>query len=138
MTPLDLSIAPPRPPREELAGIIFLPRTIDKLRASLDGGNMGLYQLAGFSEWQCAAFNIDMAELREIVENASTDEDVALYVTAKVTPAQIEAWNARARAQRVQGGDREKAVANYPYLAERDEIPLALDNLVEDDARLFA
>ena len=108
MTPLDLSIAPPRAPRAQRAGIRFMPRTIDKLRQAQHGG-----KVAG-------------------------DDDVAAYVTGMVTPEQIDAWNAMIAARKVQGGDRAKAVANYPYLADRAEIPLALDNLVEDDARLFA
>jgi hypothetical protein len=38
MDALDLTKAPPRAPRETLAGVVFLPRTIDKMRATLPGG----------------------------------------------------------------------------------------------------
>ena len=138
MTPLDLSIAPPRPARDELAGIMFLPRTIDKLRASLPGGNLGLYTIPGFSERQCMMLGIDVAALRDVVAEAANDDAVAAYVTSCVTPEKVEAWNAMASTLKVQGGDREKAIAAYPYLAERAEVPLAVDNLVEDDRRLFA
>jgi hypothetical protein len=41
MTPLNLTVHPPRVPRAELDGLIFLPRTIDKVRATLPGGDIG-------------------------------------------------------------------------------------------------
>ena len=138
MTPLDLSTAPPRAPREELAGIIFLPRTIDKVRASLPGGNLGKYELPGLTEMLCTALGIDLAALRDVVAEAASDDDVASYVSALVTPEQVDAWNTMVSARQVQNGDRAKAIANYPYLADRPDVPLALDNLVEDDRRLFA
>ena len=47
MEPLDLSKQPPRPPRAEADGIIFLPRSIDKARAYLDGGNRNGYNIPG-------------------------------------------------------------------------------------------
>jgi Domain of unknown function (DUF5069) len=45
MTPLDLTKAPPRSPREELRGLCMLPRMIDIARAKLPGGDIGEYQI---------------------------------------------------------------------------------------------
>jgi hypothetical protein len=45
MTPLDLTKAPPRSPREELRGLCMLPRMIDIARAMLPGGQVGDYQI---------------------------------------------------------------------------------------------
>src|ERR1039458_3327751 len=39
MKPMTLSDKPPRKPRAELAGVVFLPRSIDKVRATLPGGD---------------------------------------------------------------------------------------------------
>jgi hypothetical protein len=36
------------------------------------------------------------------------------------------------------GGDRAEAIGAYPWLADRAELPLALDVLEEDDRRAFA
>jgi hypothetical protein len=43
MKPLDLTKTPPRSPREQLVGLVFIPRMIDKMRALLPGGNPGKY-----------------------------------------------------------------------------------------------
>jgi len=45
MEPLDLRDAPPRKARAEAGGIVFLPRSIDKVRATLDGGEIGEYKI---------------------------------------------------------------------------------------------
>jgi hypothetical protein len=37
MKPLDLTKTPPRSPREQLVGLVFIPRMIDKMRALLPG-----------------------------------------------------------------------------------------------------
>lgn len=47
MGPLDLTKQPPRSAREELDGIAYLPRAIDKIRAEFPGGNLGQYVVLG-------------------------------------------------------------------------------------------
>lgn len=49
MKPLDLTKTSPRSPREQLVGLVFIPRTIDKTRALLPGGNPGKYHVEGAS-----------------------------------------------------------------------------------------
>lgn len=49
MKPLDLTKTSPRSPREQLVGLVFIPRTIDKMRALLPGGNPGKYHVEGAS-----------------------------------------------------------------------------------------
>ncbi len=80
MTPLDLSVAPPRPPRETLAGVVLLARTVDKLRAALPGGNLGEYAIPGFSQMMADALDIPMDALANVVAEASSDDDVAALV----------------------------------------------------------
>ena len=78
MTPLDLTKAPPRPPREELRGLCMLPRMIDIARALFPGGHVGDYQIGrGVSGAILSAFGISTAEFIELVHGASSDDDVA-------------------------------------------------------------
>jgi len=49
MEPLNLETAAPRSPYVQLGGLYMLARTVDKVRATLPGGNLGLYRMAGFS-----------------------------------------------------------------------------------------
>lgn len=87
MEALDLRIAPPRGPRERLAELVFLPRAIDKLRATLPGGDPGEYfPYTGLSALFAHLTRIDLKELREVVAAASCDDDVAVWVQQRVTP----------------------------------------------------
>ena len=43
MGPLDFEKQMPRGPREQLAGLYFMARTVDKLRAEQPGGKLGPY-----------------------------------------------------------------------------------------------
>jgi len=60
MKPLDLTKGRPRPPLAELDGIMFFPRTIDKARATLPGGNIGDYSyVPSMSEMFLKHFGVD-------------------------------------------------------------------------------
>lgn len=138
MEPLDLTLGPPRPPRESLAGIMFLPRTIDKVRATLPNGALGAYSIGGFSEMLFDMLGIDAVAFTAAVAGAQTDAEVARFVAAATSPERIEQWNAMVLARRPRNGDREAAAQAYPWLPERPDLVLALDVLEEDDRRLFA
>lgn len=138
MEPLDLTQAPPRPPRTELAGIIFLPRSIDKVRATLPGGKLGDYAIAGFTETMLKMFRIELADFTEAVRAAASDDDVAAFVTSRADANGITTWHAYALRRKPRGGNREEALAAYPFLAGRDDIGLSLDVLEEDDRHSFA
>jgi Domain of unknown function (DUF5069) len=137
MEPLDLSLASPRDPRTELAGVVFLPRTVDKVRASLPGGTLGAYNVEGFSTMLLEALGITLDAFVETVRTAADDAGVAAFITANTTPAKIAAWNAMITQRLPRGGDRAAALETYPWLAEYPELPKALDVLAEDDRRLF-
>jgi hypothetical protein len=82
MEPLDLSKRPPRSPWERLDGVVLLPRTIDKLRASLPGGALGGYKVPGFSTRALEMIGVREADLLEVVRSASSDADVAAWLRA--------------------------------------------------------
>ncbi|HKU67274.1 MAG TPA: DUF5069 domain-containing protein [Candidatus Baltobacteraceae bacterium] len=85
MEPLDLRLAPPRGPREKLAGLMFLPRVIDKLRATLPGGSVGAYfPYQGLSALFERLTHIDLYELRDRIAGAEREADVEAWVAARV------------------------------------------------------
>lgn len=71
MTPLDLTAGPPRSPRAELDGVVFLPRTIDKVRA-LSGGNLGEYTIPGFTQMMLDTLGIPLEAFTAAVAVASS------------------------------------------------------------------
>jgi hypothetical protein len=94
MEPLDLTQQIPRSPREQLDGLAMLPRTIDKARASLPGGNLGPYHIVfGLSGRLFAALGISAQEFIEAVRTATSDEDVAAWLRARTDPAKYAAYN---------------------------------------------
>jgi hypothetical protein len=129
MDPIDLSKGHPRPTRAELSGVVFLPRSIDKLRASLPGGNLAGYTIEGFTGRMLECLGITPDALRSVVAEAKTDEDVASYVRENAIAGGADAWNTYALSREVYLGNRVEAVAENPWLAEHPEIKLSLDFL---------
>jgi hypothetical protein len=129
MEPLDLSQRHPRPTRAELAGIVFLPRSIDKLRASLPGGNLAGYTIEGFTGRMLECLGIDPEKLRDVVAEAKTDDDVARYVQAHAVAGGADAWNSYALNRELYLGNRTEAIEENPWLADHPEITLSLDFL---------
>ena len=75
MNALDLTKRPPRSPRELLPGLDLLmaARTVDKMRVTLPGGNIGSYQITGFSSRLLERLGIVESLLREAVAGAASD-----------------------------------------------------------------
>jgi hypothetical protein len=141
MEPLDLSVRPPRSPREKAAGLFFIPRTIDKIRASLPGGNMGPYFISGISQRLLDSLGIDLAQLTEVVRNAKSEDEVADWIIAHSDPATYEAINhaLETRSQQQITTPEGRAMFESRYDAG---IRSRYDNLFElieaDDAEMFA
>jgi hypothetical protein len=129
MEPLDLSKARPRATRAELAGITFLPRSIDKFRASLPGGTLAGYTIEGFTERMLENLGIAPDALKAVVASAKTDEDVASYVREHAVAGGAEAWNEYVLNRELYLGNRAEAIEENPWLAEHPEITKSLDFL---------
>lgn len=114
MKPLDLTSHAPRSPREELAGLCMLPRTIDKLRALLPGGNPGDYKIDGFSRRLLDAIGIEEGALLEAVARAQDDAEVAAWVSEHGDLSNATQINAQMHSLTI--GERLKT---RPDLAER-------------------
>lgn len=98
MGPLDLTKQPPRSAREELDGIAYLPRAIDKIRAEFPGGNLGQYVVLGNDGATVTgrfyrATGITHSELVDAVKSAPDDAGVAVWLHARLSAKTIADWN---------------------------------------------
>jgi hypothetical protein len=134
MEPLDLRNALPRRARDEADGIVFLPRSIDKVRASLEGGHIGEFTIVGFTAGMLGEFNISIADFTEAVRNAESDDDVVAYVREHARPGGIEDWINFATKREIYRGNRAEAIADHPWLADHPELVYSLDFLDYTDA----
>ncbi len=142
MEPLDLTTRPPRGPRETLAGLAFMPRTIDKLRAEMPGGNMGKYlnRPDGMSAVLCKRTGIDMEELRAVVTAAAGEEDVAAWLRERVSPelaGETSAKLATLAMDRLPPEFQARVRENHPVLMRRPELVTFFDIFEADDADVF-
>jgi hypothetical protein len=143
MTPLDLRTHAPRGPRESLLGFYMLARTIDKLRAELPGGDLGLYlnHDTGFSAYVVRRLNLDMNEFRQAVASATDESSVAEWLSARIDPTAASALNAKLETfvvDRLKPEDQALVRERHPVMAQRTELTKILDILEAEDARAFA
>jgi len=141
MEPLDLTQRPPRSPRETIAGVYFLPRTIDKLRAELPGGNLGNYLTdydRGFSSYVLHKIGVTFDELRGVIAEARDEAAVEAWLRARIAPDAGAKINSRLESLRIDGmtpDDRDLFFARHPAVAG-DTPAFVLDALEADDAAL--
>lgn len=141
MDALDLTKRPPRSPRDLLPGLDLLmaARTVDKIRATLAGGNIGEYQITGFSSTLLNALKIPEALLRAEIASASSDAGVADWIRKHSDPSTYPEINAKLESQSV--GERSKDatyLARYPIAKRFSPETSHLDVLVADDTELFS
>lgn len=140
MQPLDLRVHPPRAPREKLGGLFMLARTIDKLRATLPGGDLGAYHVFyGLSKDLAGGLGIDLQQLAAVVHDAETEAEVVTWVQAHSDPATYGAIN-RALEQRTQATiplDSQTRFASKYDPALRERYDNLFDLVEADDRHLF-
>ena len=141
MEPLDLRIAAPRGPRAHVAGIAYTGRVIDKVRASLPGGELnGYFPFIGFSRLWAYYTGIDLHELQGIVARAASEAEVEAWIgerTAHVDKAKINGKMERFDSARMSEEMRDLFERSYP--ADLRARHLVLFDLFEaDDARTYA
>jgi hypothetical protein len=138
MTPLDLRTQPPRGPRETMLGFYLLPRTVDKLRAELPGGNLGAYlnHDIGFSAYVVRRLGLDMDEFRDAVARAADEAAVVEWLTARVDAASAVALNAKLETfvvERMSPNDQVLVRKRHPVMQDRPDLTKILDILEADD-----
>jgi hypothetical protein len=139
MDSLDLSKHPPRLPRAELDGIIFLPRSIDKARAYLAGGNRNGYNIPGVTGGMLERFGISNDDFIAAVGTASNEADIVAFVRRHASQSTVDEWNTWVKDRQPRGNRNLPEVLEiYPWLKELPDLTLVLDILAEDDRRIFA
>ena len=140
MEPLDLRVAAPRGPRAHVAGIAFTARVVDKLRASLPGGELnGYFPFVGFSELWAYYTGIDLRELQGVVARAASEADVEAWIaerTAHVDKAKINAKMERFDSVRMSDAMRDLFERSYPADL-REQHAVLFDLFDADDARTY-
>jgi len=144
MEPLDLSVKPPRSCYAELDGLMLMPRTIDKLRALLPGGDPGGYfingEIRGISGYLLGRLGISEAELSQAVVGASDDEDVASWLRAHVDTSAYPAINATLRRIAPRHSDDPETFKRIyrETMAAHPELDTVIEIIEADDRRVFA
>jgi len=139
MTPIDLTKAPPRSPREELGGLCMLPRMIDVARAKLPGGDIGDYQIGrGMSGLVLRHLGIDVDKFVEAVRNATSDEEIASRFCGARTRAEHRLLNLTMRRLTVADvpSDLRPTFEKF-YGPDMPQTQRVFDLLDEDDGRAF-
>ena len=138
MTPLDLTVHKPRSVRATILGFYFLPRTVDKLRAELPGGNIGPYlnHDTGFSAFVVTRLGLDMNEFREAVAKAPDEDAIVEWLAARVDASTAPALNAKLETfvvERMSAEDQVLVRERHPVMAAKPELSKILDILEADD-----
>jgi hypothetical protein len=140
MEPLDLRKASPRSPRAKLAGIVFTARLVDKLRASLPGGDLnGYFPFIVFSDVWSHYTAIDLHELRDVVAIAASEREIEQWLEDRTVAVDRERVNdkmQRFEASRTPPQYQETFEAAYPTELRRAH-NVIFDLLDADDARLY-
>jgi hypothetical protein len=139
MGPLDLEKQMPRGPREQLAGLYFMPRTVDKLRAEQPGGKLGLYlnRADGVSAYMCKRVGLDMEELRAKVASAADEAELEAWLRERLDPAVVAEANGKLEAlgtHRLAPEFVEMVKQYHPIMRERPELTIFFDIFDADEA----
>jgi hypothetical protein len=144
MEPLDLTTKPPRSCYAELDGLMVMPRTIDKLRAQLPGGDPGVYYIngpiKGISGYLLERLGIDEDELRGAVARAENEDAIAIWLRRRTDASQYPAINATLRHIKPKHAENE-AWLREEYaatLAQQPHLQFIVDILDADDERIFS
>ncbi len=143
MTPLDLRTHRPRPVRATILGFYLVPRTIDKLRAELPGGNLGPYvnHATGFCAYVVRRMGLEMDDFRQAVADAPDEDAVVAWLAARVDISLAPAVNAKLESfvvERMSAEDQVLVRERHPVMAERPDLSVMLDILDADDEVTFA
>jgi Domain of unknown function (DUF5069) len=143
LTPLDLRTHRPRSVRETLLGFYLLPRTIDKLRAELPGGDLGAYvnHDTGYSAYVVRRLGLDMNDFRNAVAAAPDETAVAAWLSERIDATAAPALNAKLETfvvERMSAEDQALVRKRHPVMTQRPELSKVLDVLEADDELTFA
>jgi hypothetical protein len=142
--PLDLTARPPRSCFEELDGLMLMPRTIDKMRALLPGGNPGVYlinaHIIGISGYLLNRLGVTEDEFRDAVQDAGSDADVAAWLRSRTDVAQYPAINESLRRLRLKHVEDQEFFRQLyaDVLAADPQLEYIIDIIEADDRLMFS
>jgi hypothetical protein len=148
MDPLDLTTHPPRSPYQKMEGLFMLPRTIDKLRAQLPGGQIGKYTvrgssslLPGLSLVLLDGIGVTEERLFGVVREASTEDEISDWLPRNADLSDIESLNAKLLGRRIEDVQAVIPLAViakvYPFLANLAKTTPMFEVLLQDDRLMF-
>ena len=134
----DLRDHPPRSAREMLGGLAFLPRTIDKVRAKIQG-TLGPYKIQpGISGYLFEWLGFSEEQFTEAVRNAGSDEDVVRWVHANSDAAKYAGLNDMLVNRRIRDDEhRAQVLPAYPILHDRPGLWNWFEIFELDDAWMY-
>jgi len=144
LEPLDLTKAPPRGARETALGLMFLPRTIDKMRANLPGGNLNGYLVEysrGLSAFVLKRVGVDLAALQAVVASAASEEEVLAWFERHADLSDVAGINAKLESlslERLTDEDRAMVHRVHPSIVGQPGISTFFEMFEFDDARVGA
>lgn len=143
MKPLDLRTRPPRSCYAELDGLMLMPRTIDKLRGRLPGGDPGIYfingKIPGISGYLLGRLGVTEDELFNAIQVAQSEDDVARWLRERTDASQYPAINETLRHIKPKHA-QDEAWFRREYaetLALHPDLQFIVDIVDADDRRLF-
>ena len=134
----------PRSPREVMAGWVYLPRFVDKVRLHLAGKLHSDYQenyTKGFDGAWLKAAGVTAEQFIEVVRNSVTDGEVCDWVMKNVKKTEAEKAALRDHILN-RGQDNEEMKARLKMrkeqgsLAHRDDIQTFVDFIDADEKRI--
>jgi hypothetical protein len=122
---------------------MMMPRTIDKLRGFLPGGDPGEYfingAIPGMSGFLLDRLGISEEALREVVARAADEGEVAVWLREHTDPSLYPALNETLRRIRPKHAHDPEFFAQLyaPTLALHPELERIVDIIDADDQRVF-
>ena len=134
----DLREHPPRAATVELGGLFFLARTIDKVRAKING-TLGQYRIGpGISAYLFEWLGITEPQFEAAVRAARDDRDVVAWVHAHTDPARYTEINRRLKTRGIRDDAHfQEVLPRYPMLRERPELRNWFEIFAIDDLWIF-
>jgi hypothetical protein len=146
METIDLTTQPPRSPYQKMEGLYMMPRTIDKLRAKLPGGQMGAYSITtafgpGLSLMLLNDIGVTEECLLEIVQQVSVEQEIADWLRRNANLSRVASLNEKLFNPRI-----EDVLAFIPAGTFNEIYPAAermtitspmFEVLLEDDRLMF-
>lgn len=122
---------------------MLMPRTIDKLRAQLSGGDAGGYyingRIKGISGYLLERLGIGEDQLRDAIKTAANEPEVAAWLRRHTDTSQYPSINATLRRIKPKHAEDE-AVFREVYaqtLAAQPDLEFIVDIVDADDRRVF-